>query len=64
MTKIYFSPNGLKIFKIMFLKKYIYKIIGDENIFLTNNFIIGDKFFSNQKSQNFGATQKNKRQNL
>ena len=41
------------------LKKYIYKIIGDENIFLTNNFIIGDKFFSHQKSQNFGATKKN-----
>ena len=43
MTKIYFSPNGLKIFKIKFLKKYVYKIIGDENIFLANNFIIGDK---------------------
>ena len=38
---------------------YIYIIIGDKNVFLTNNFIICDKFFSHQKSQNFGATQKN-----
>ena len=48
-TKIVLSLNDIKILKI----------ISGENIFVINNFIIGDQFFRHQKSQNFGTLQKN-----
>ena len=47
-TKIVLSLNDIKILKI----------IGDKNIFVINNFIIGDQFFRHQKSINFGALRK------
>lgn len=47
-TKIVLSLNDIKILKI----------IGDKNIFVINNFIIGDQIFRHQKSINFGALRK------
>jgi len=47
-TKKVLSLNDIKILKI----------VGDKNIFVINNLIIGDQFFRHQKSQNFGTLRK------
>ena len=47
-TKIILSLNDIKILKI----------IGDKNIFVINNFIIGDQFFPHRTFENFGTIRK------
>ena len=53
-----FSPKlVITLFSHQNISKLL-KIIGDENKFIINNFIIGDQLFPHQKSENFGTIRK------